>query len=160
MGRRPGGLPDSCRKPQGASKAPMAPQIASLLVVLRVRLDEAAPLLRGFIEREDGLDRAGRHAGAAVDALVGVDIEHFGRRELRFVLPGMDAIDRADVYAGRILGADAGFRDDVRQLEPPTVEVPFIYRSNRDDTQKEPSPGPSVNRDPPGEPLLVAMVVS
>ena len=32
-----------------------------------------------FVEREDRFDRARRHAGAAVDAFVGVDVRHLGR---------------------------------------------------------------------------------
>ena len=42
-----------------------------------------------------------------------MNIEHFGRRELRFVLPRMDAVDRADVHARGVLRADARFADDV-----------------------------------------------
>ena len=38
-----------------------------------------------LVERVDGLDGAGGHAGAAIDALVGMNIEHPGRLERRFV---------------------------------------------------------------------------
>ena len=97
----------------------------------------AAPLLRRLVEREDGLDRTRRHTGAAVDALVGMNIKHFGRRELRFVLPGMNAVDRTDVHARRVLGADARFADDIRHvrlrqasfiLAREAVRVPVIVR--------------------------------
>src|SRR6516225_928755 len=46
------------------------------MVVVRVPVNEIRPLLRRFVEREDGLDRAGRHARPAVDALVGMNIKH------------------------------------------------------------------------------------
>src|SRR5450755_4647013 len=67
-----------------------------------------------FVERENRFDRAGRHAGAAVDALVGMNVEHLGRFKRRFVLPGMDAVHRADVHAGGILGPDAWLANDIR----------------------------------------------
>src|SRR5206468_7259620 len=47
-----------------------------VLEELLVQLDEVLPLLRSFVLGEDRLHRAHRLAGAAVDALVGVDVEH------------------------------------------------------------------------------------
>ena len=81
--------------------------------VHRVRLDEI--LLRR--RRRVGTVVNGRygargHAGAAVDALFGVDEEHRRLLELGFVLAWVDAVDRADVDAGGVLGADAGVGDD------------------------------------------------
>ena len=75
--------------------------------MLRVQINEIAPLVRRFVERVDRLHRTGRHAGAAVDALVGMDIQHLGGLEIGLILPGMNAIDRADVDTGSVLGADA-----------------------------------------------------
>src|SRR2546430_15812578 len=46
------------------------------LVVLRVFRDEARPLVRRLVERKDGVDRTCRHTRAAVDAFVGMNIEH------------------------------------------------------------------------------------
>src|SRR5215471_5733714 len=40
--------------------------------VLGVSANVARPFVRCLIQREDGLDRTGRHAGAAVDAFVGM----------------------------------------------------------------------------------------
>src|SRR5512138_1185517 len=37
-------------------------------VVVGISADEARPFVRGFVQREDGLDRTRRDAGAAVDA--------------------------------------------------------------------------------------------
>src|ERR1043165_1420449 len=84
------------------------------LVVVEVELDVLVPLRREVLLREDRLHRALIHAQAAVDARVRVDVQHLRRLELRLVLGRMDAVHRADIHAGNILGADAGFSDDVR----------------------------------------------
>jgi hypothetical protein len=41
-----------------------------------------------------------------------VDEEHRRLLELGLILPGMDAVNRADVNAGGVFGADAGVGDD------------------------------------------------
>src|ERR1700730_16618242 len=56
---------------------------------------------------EDGVDRALGRTGAALDALVAMDVVHV----LRFV----DARDGAHIHAAGVLGADAGFDDHVGQ---------------------------------------------
>src|SRR5262245_47455771 len=56
--------------------------------------------------------RARGDAGAAVDALFRMDVEHREFGVLRFVLARVDAIHRADVHAGRVLGLDTGVSDD------------------------------------------------
>src|SRR5579871_2437876 len=76
-------------------------------VIQLVLADEFRPLSRCFFERKNRLDGAGRHARAAVDAFVGMNIEHFGCAERRLVLTRMDAVDRADIHASRVLGAYA-----------------------------------------------------
>src|SRR2546422_1228201 len=78
--------------------------------------DIALPLRRRVFLREDRRDRALRLAGPAVDALVRVNVE--------LVLPLVDAVHRAHVYAGAILHADAGFRDDVRHAWSSGVSSP------------------------------------
>src|SRR5438128_6356907 len=45
-------------------------------IVVPVLRDECVPLLRRFVERENRFHGARRHARAAVDALVGMDVEH------------------------------------------------------------------------------------
>src|SRR5216110_3178534 len=57
---------------------------------------------------EDDLHGTGRLAGAAVNAFVRVNVEQFGAFKLRLVLPWMNAIDRANVYACRVLRPYAG----------------------------------------------------
>src|SRR2546422_10944312 len=72
--------------------------------------DVAFPLRWSVFLREDRRDRALRLAGPAVDALVRVNVQ--------LVLPLVDAVHRTHVYAGAVLQADAGFRDDVRHARP------------------------------------------
>ncbi len=75
--------------------------------VIGVDRYELLPLRRypGFLE--NGVKRAGRFAGAAIDALARVDVillVFFGR---------MDTVYRTDVHAGRILFADTGLSNHV-----------------------------------------------
>src|ERR1044071_3816836 len=83
-------------------------------VVVAVLRDECAPLARRLVERKDRFNRTGRNAGAAVDALVRMNIEHFRGGEPRFILPRMNTVYRTDVHARCILCAYAGFANDVR----------------------------------------------
>src|SRR5450759_1552566 len=94
---------------------PLSPYPPSrlLLKMLRVDLDEPLPLLRHFVQHEDRLDRARRHARAAVDALVGMNVEQFCRRELALVLARVDAVHRADIHTRGVLGSDARLTNHV-----------------------------------------------
>ena len=47
----------------------------------------------------DRVHRAGLDAGVAVDALIGVDVEHLRRVVVRLLGRGMNAVDRADLHA-------------------------------------------------------------
>src|SRR5262249_47047224 len=76
-----------------------------VLEELLVDLDVVLPLLRGLVLGEDRLDRAHRLAGAAVDALLGVDVEHR--------LPLVDAVNRAHLHAGLVFHADARLGNDI-----------------------------------------------
>src|SRR5262245_24088500 len=83
-------------------------------IVVRVLPDEVGPLLRRLVEREDRLDGTGRHARAAVDALVGMDVRQLGRGEFGLVFPRVDAVHGTDVHARGILRPDTGLADDIR----------------------------------------------
>src|SRR5262245_46334767 len=85
-----------------------------LLIMLRVDRYEVLPLFWRLVERENRLNGTRRNAGAAIDALVGMDEQLLRCFELGLVLPRMDAIDRADINTGTVLGADARFGDDIR----------------------------------------------
>src|SRR5262249_50811827 len=64
-----------------------------------------APLLGQIVFVGDRLDGADRLAGTAVDALVGVDVQH--------AVALVDAVDGALVDAGAVFQIDAGKGDDV-----------------------------------------------
>src|SRR3954452_6836249 len=83
------------------------------LVVVRVHLRELLPLVGQLVLGEARVHRAGLDARIAVDALVGVDVEHLDLVVVRLVRGRMDAIDRTHLDARVVLGADAGLRDDV-----------------------------------------------
>src|SRR5262249_51447215 len=72
---------------------------------LHVGLVVVLPLVRHIVLVEDGLNRADRLAGAAVHALIRVDVEH--------PLALVDAVDRALLDAGLVEHIDARLRDDV-----------------------------------------------
>src|SRR4029079_565159 len=120
-----------------------------LLIKRRVLLREVLPLVRHFVEREDGFHRARRHAGAAIDALVRLDEEHLGGFEGRLVLARMNAVDRTHVDAGRVLRADAGFRDYVSHRSSSaarrrvTRECRRTPRAGSPDAAKPDAPAPS-----------------
>ena len=79
-----------------------------LLEILRIHRDVVLPLVGCFVEREDCFDGTGRYAGAAIDALVGMNVEHLGGREIGFdhvesamaALAGMSG--GADIPGGRV----------------------------------------------------------
>src|SRR5437660_5862101 len=74
--------------------AQLGPGDVLVLEVDLVDLDEAGLRVGDVFLREDGVDGAGVNAGPAIDALVGVDVDHA-------VLVGLvDAVDRADLDAG------------------------------------------------------------
>src|SRR4029453_12850704 len=87
--------------------------IKLFLEELRVLGDKTLPLVWRLVQREDSFNGTGRHAGAAIDTLVGVDEQLLGRGEGGFVLARVDAVHRADVDARCVLRPDAGFADYV-----------------------------------------------
>src|SRR2546428_2029346 len=82
--------------------------VSIALEVVEVPWDEPLQFGRNLVFWIDGGHRAGVDAGAAVDALVRIDVEH-----PVFATGIDDAIDRADINAGSVLQVDTGFRDDV-----------------------------------------------
>src|SRR3990172_2702596 len=90
------------------------PLLGLALVVLRVGLEVLLLIFGNFILRPDRRDRAFVHAQAAVDAGLGVDVQHLLLGEIRILLRRVDAINRTDSHAGRVLGSDAGVANYVR----------------------------------------------
>src|SRR5205823_5774490 len=72
---------------------------ASSFKEISVDLDVLLPFFWSRRLFEDGSNRAGRLACTAVDALVRIDVQLLSRVKIFFVLCGMDAIDRTDIYA-------------------------------------------------------------
>src|ERR1019366_10623035 len=85
-----------------------------LLVVLRVELGEVLPLFRQIIQGKNGGDGADRDARAAVNALDRIDVKHRHFGEVRLVLAGVDAVNRANVHAGGVFGVDTRLSDNIR----------------------------------------------
>ena len=81
--------------------------------VCSVLLGEVRPFLGQIVLGEDCRHRAGRNARAAIDALNRIDEQLIGGGVIGFVFLGVDAIDRASVHTGGVLGADTGFCDHV-----------------------------------------------
>src|SRR5690606_22281438 len=81
---------------------------AQLLEELDINLVEVRPFAGQVVLVVDGLHRAYRLAGTAVDALVGVDVEH---------APALvDAVDGAFFNACLVEHIDARLRDDVSHV--------------------------------------------
>jgi len=84
----------------------LTPRKSLFLGEIRIDLNKALPLLGDFVFHEDRIHRTLRLAQSAVDTLIRVDVKLISRF--------MDAVYRADGYAGFIFHPDAGFSDDVR----------------------------------------------
>jgi hypothetical protein len=77
---------------------------------------EAFPLLGQVVAAEDRGDRADGYAGAAVDALDGIDKELISGLGAVLVRLGVNTIYGTSVHTRPILGANTGFRDYIRHL--------------------------------------------
>ncbi len=84
-----------------------------LTKMIGVDLNVLLPLFRDVFVTIDRFDRAGRLAGAAIDTFIRMDKKLLGAFEISFILAGMNAINGADINAGRVLRADAGFANYV-----------------------------------------------
>ena len=86
------------------------------------------------VNRRNG---TGRHTGAAIDAIFMMELEHRRGFEFGLVLSGVNAVDRTDIHACRVLGIDARVRDHewhVEQLLGSQSAVrPACRRGERDD---------------------------
>src|SRR3954465_15848027 len=82
-------------------------------VVLNVDLREPLPFLGQLVLGEAGVDRARLDARVAVDALLGIDVELLNAVVVGLVRRRVDAVHRAYLDAGVVLGADARLGDHV-----------------------------------------------
>jgi hypothetical protein len=67
--------------------------------VVSIDLNESLQLVRDLVAREDGIHGTGRHAGIAVDALLGIDVQMFDRVVAGLVGCGVNAVDGTDLDA-------------------------------------------------------------
>src|SRR6516165_340513 len=79
------------------------------VVPVGVHRGELLPLFGEIFESEDGGDGTDRDAGAAVDTLDRIDVQHGFGRIGRFVFARVDAVHRANINTGGVLGVDARF---------------------------------------------------
>src|SRR4029077_17917452 len=91
---------------------------AFALVVLGVDLGVFGPLSRELVLGEAGVDRAGLYTGIAVDALVGIDVEHLDRVVSGLIGGRVDAVHRTNLDTRVVLGADARLGDHVGHCGP------------------------------------------
>src|SRR5437588_12062576 len=92
---------------------PSPPVASAIAVIVDVELGVLLPLLGQLVLGEARIDRAGFDTRVAVDALLGVDVEHLDAVVVGLVGGGVNAVDRADLHARVVLRADAGLCDDV-----------------------------------------------
>src|SRR5208337_2185831 len=84
--------------------------------------DKRLEFFRQFFDDENRSGRADGHASAAIDAFGRVHVKLWSRREVRFILGGMNAVHGTSLDAVLILGAGVG--DDVSHSKVlPTVEM-------------------------------------
>src|SRR5699024_5288869 len=91
---------------------------SQVVEVIDVDVVVDAPLFGHVILVEDRLDRAHRFAGTAVDAFVGVDVQH--------PFPFIDAVDWALIDAGLVLHVDTRFSNDVSHAPPSKTIFPLV----------------------------------
>ena len=98
--------------------------MSGLVVMGGVQIGELGVFGREIVQGEDGVRRADRHAGAAIDTVVGfhIKLRRFG--EAAFILLRMDAIHRAGLYTEFVFGA--GVRNYVCHS---TTELQFQCRT-------------------------------
>jgi hypothetical protein len=88
-----------------------APSLSTKMI--GVDLNVMLPLFRDVFVAIDRLDRAGRLAGATINAFIRMDKKVLGGFEISLILARVDAIHGADVNTGRVLCSDAGFANYV-----------------------------------------------
>src|SRR4029450_5946974 len=98
--------------------------LLTLRVPVGVDLRVLRPLLGQLFLREDRLDRAYGDTSAAIDAGLGVDVQLVLALELRLVLLGVDAVHRAHLDTGRVLGVHARLCDDVGHEGSSLANIP------------------------------------
>src|SRR5688572_8444395 len=83
------------------------------------------PFLGNEVLREDRLDGTGWLAGSAIDANLGIDVQHRFLLEIGLIFPRMDAVHGTDVHARGVLRVDARFGNHIGhgEQDPPAAAI-------------------------------------
>src|SRR5215831_1752829 len=95
-------------------------------VPIGVRGGKRLPFFRQIFHRENCGDRANRHACTAINAFRWIDVKLSHAFVFWLVFAGVDAVHRAHVHTGGVLGADARFGDYVSHSASPLLRTPEI----------------------------------
>jgi hypothetical protein len=85
--------------------------------VISVDLNEPLPFTGNSALFKDGVKGAGWLAGAAIDALAGINVI------LLVFFGGVYAVDWTDIHAGCVLLADAGLGNDISHSGVPSFSI-------------------------------------
>ena len=77
------------------------------LEVVGVDFRVFGPLFGKIFESEDGGHGANGHAGAAINALIGMDVKLLRALEFRLIFSRVNAIHRANIHACAVFCSDA-----------------------------------------------------
>jgi hypothetical protein len=91
---------------------------------LRIDVGKLLKVFRKIVNRLDGIGGTDGHAGAAIDASGGVNIELGGDVKGRLVLFGVNAVRGADVHAEKVFDTSAG--DYISHLSLQEKECDFL----------------------------------
>jgi hypothetical protein len=109
-----------------------------MLEVIGIDLYELLPLLRHRAFFEYGIEGAGRLAGAAIYAFLGVDVI------LLVFFGGMDTIHWTDIHTGRVLLTDAGLGNDIGQCGVTNLSCPGMLPMRSGYSPPGPVPGAGI----------------
>ena len=104
---------------------------------LRVEVQRVVVLLGHLEVREDHVDRARLHAGVAVDAQLGIDVELLRGLEIGCPRLRVDAVDWTDLDAGVVLDAASG--DHVRHGPTGYKAAVYVLRISLSPMSSDPS---------------------
>ncbi len=96
--------------------------------MLRIDFGVLFPFLRQIIEGEDRGNRTNRYTSTAVDTLDWIDVQLSFRGKIIFVLPRMNAVDRACIHAGSVFGSDTRFSNHISHKNGPLLLTYFPHR--------------------------------
>ena len=128
--RRPPGTPHKRFSTQ--SRRIRRPELGFVRVPVRVDWCKVRPLFRQILKRENRRHRTDRNTGTAIDAFHRTNIKLRLFFEIRLIFPWVDAVHRANVYSGGVLGSDTRLSNYVRHRYSPSTNIECLnYRKQR-----------------------------